>query len=150
MISFSTLAQYSILGSAIGILDSHCGRDDMVVMVSGGTRVAEVAAAHERSVTVDPDCSSPIVNGERLEDKKGQSVLRGGGGVCVRARECFSGSLKAGIPRFPAPRVNVSKLSHVDRCNDLNRAWLSVEQSVCTTAEALLLLAAIRIPWKAC
>lgn len=49
----------------------------------------------------------------------------------MRARECFCGSLKAGIPRFPALRVNVSKLSHVDRCNDLNRAWLSVEQSVC-------------------
>lgn len=46
----------------------------------------------------------------------------GGGRACVRAGECFSGSLKAGIPRFPAPRVNVSKSSHVDRCNDLNRA----------------------------
>lgn len=105
----------------------------MVVMVSGGTEGngSSSSPSGEWSGTVDPDCSSSIVNGERLEYRKGRAFFGepvfwrsagGGGRACVRAGECFSGSLKAGIPRFPAPRVNVWKPSHADRCNDLNRA----------------------------
>lgn len=105
----------------------------MVVMVSGGTEGngSSSSPSGEWSGTVDPDCSSSIVNGERLEYRKGRAFFGepvfwrsagGGGRACVRAGGCFSGSLKAGIPRFPAPRVNVWKPSHADRYNDLNRA----------------------------
>ena len=43
----------------------------------------------------------------------------------LEMESAFCGSLKAAIPRFLAPRVNVSEVSHVERCNDLNMAWLS-------------------------
>lgn len=50
--------------------------------------------------------------------------------VWDRAGEYLCGSLKTGIPRFPEPRVNVSKLNHVYRCNDLNKVGLSATRSI--------------------
>lgn len=48
----------------------------------------------------------------------------------IEMKSAFCGSLKAAIPRFLAPRVNVSEVSHVDKCNDLNMAWLFAAQGI--------------------
>lgn len=86
---FSTLAQYSILGSTLGILDSHCGKDDMVVMVSGGTEGNGIAAAslafwttqvewYSRPWLFQPHCEWREVGGqERAGQSSGSLFSRG-------------------------------------------------------------------------
>lgn len=66
----------------------------------------------------------------------------------LELESAFCGSLKAAIPRFLTPGVNVSEVSHVDRCNDLNVAWLVCSPGHSVPYQWLGSTVAIRIPWR--
>lgn len=55
----------------------------------------------------------------------------------IELESAICGSLKAAVPRFLAPRVNVSEVSHVDRCNDLNGHGCLQPRAFCPTSVAL-------------